>query len=194
MAAWLLDVGIDAQERVGRSFAIRYEGLVEARKFGRASNDASIGEFSSNRISALLTEAELLGYCPVVNKDGKMAGIAVRMPSITTLSAGLAGDELVYRLLSGMAHSSPWAVMALANRLTGKQAVNLIDGDSRTSVQFMEKTLTTKSVGLLGMWATRWCSDVVGRQAGLFGWPTTEMGAAISEIKRLIIGWRRFAE
>jgi hypothetical protein len=35
LSAWLLDPGIDAKTRIGRTFALRYEGLEQQLKFGR---------------------------------------------------------------------------------------------------------------------------------------------------------------
>ena len=38
LAAWLLDPDIDAQERVGRTLALRYEGMEQQLKFGKAAD------------------------------------------------------------------------------------------------------------------------------------------------------------
>ncbi len=81
IGAWLLDPAINAQERVSRSFAFRYKGLVQQVKVARAAG--SDIQRSEDSIDRLERSAQGLGYPIIRNDKGKTVAVAERMPTIT---------------------------------------------------------------------------------------------------------------
>jgi hypothetical protein len=55
------------------------------------------------------SDALSLGYPKLVDKKGKISGIARQMPAITELIGATLDRESEYRLLSGVAHGHHWA-------------------------------------------------------------------------------------
>lgn len=86
IASWLLDPRIDAQVRVRRLFAVRYEGMEKLLKFGRTAN-LSAGEINAQkaRIDEVEQGALALGYPAVTNRAGNRIGIGETMPSATDI-------------------------------------------------------------------------------------------------------------
>ena len=70
IAAWLFDPKVDAQKRVGRAFAHRYEGLEEQVKFGRAANiPPDELKKAEDRVDKVDQDAVALGHEGVVVKS-----------------------------------------------------------------------------------------------------------------------------
>lgn len=107
---WLLTPDIDAHERVARCFAFRYVGFVQQIKFFQVSNEAARIADVQQRMIKVEQDALLLGYPKLIDKNGKISGIAKQMPTITKLIDTTLGRESEYRLLSGVAHGHHWAV------------------------------------------------------------------------------------
>ena len=61
IATWLLDTTIDATERVGRSFALRFTTLQEQRKMANAAGDNQKVQTIDKRIESIETMATQLG-------------------------------------------------------------------------------------------------------------------------------------
>jgi hypothetical protein len=120
IAAWLVEPGIGAQTRVGRSFAIRYEGMDQQVKLARAMGwPAAEVQKIEDHIDDVEQVALGLGFPPLKNKNGERIGIAQRMPSATEMIKTMLDEELAYRLLSTVAYRHFWAI----NRLGFKAVV-----------------------------------------------------------------------
>ena len=118
IAAWIMDPAIDSTERVGRSLALRHEGLSQSVKFLRASKvDQEVIVRAERRIDELEREAISVGFEKVQDKNRKRIGIGMRMPSITQLISQVFDDEPTYRLLSAMAHGHLWALQKLGYKI-----------------------------------------------------------------------------
>jgi len=95
LAAWLLDPTIDAMQRVGRTFAPRYEGLEQQQKFGNASNQsASELQSGEDHINKVEQDAINLGFQPVLDRNGNRNGIGLRMPNATNVIAVMLDEEI----------------------------------------------------------------------------------------------------
>lgn len=110
LASWLLDPAINADERVGRSFSFRYEGLDQQAKLARAIGSQEFLAATLKRIEVVENKAVSLGFERVLDKKGKRIGIGQVMPTITALAGQVLGEEKTYRLLSSVTHAHPWAL------------------------------------------------------------------------------------
>jgi hypothetical protein len=108
LAAWLLDPGIDASERVRRSYVVRFEGLKNQRLLAKGDYVNELWD----RTEQLAREAASLGYT-IREERGKKAGIAPGFPGFTKFTT-LFGYENFYRTASGMTHGFDFAIAALA--------------------------------------------------------------------------------
>ncbi len=116
IGCWLLADDIGAKERVGRSFAYRYEGLSQQVSLARATSNESEGKKTEMRIEEVEAKALDMGFGRVVTTKGRRNGIAQRMPTITALVRDVMGEESLYRILSAMAHGHSFALIQLAFR------------------------------------------------------------------------------
>ncbi len=113
LTLWLLDINIDATERVGRCFGFRHKEFKEQIKFFEAdrvnTHEAQIEIDKVNRrMTVVENKAIALGY-PQLSKNGKITGIATHMPETIGLVKLILNNESEYRLLSSVAHSYLWA-------------------------------------------------------------------------------------
>ena len=116
LSCWLLAYDIGRRERIGRSMAFRHEDLSQQLKFARSNSNEPARQHISKQIDELEQEAIFLGYPLVHNKAGKRTGIGQRMPTATESIRMLLGTETTYRMLSGIAHSHPWALIQVGFR------------------------------------------------------------------------------
>lgn len=107
---WFLSPDIDVEERVARCFAFRYSGFVQQMKFFQASNEPSRIDDVRRRMNKVENDAVSLGYPKLIDKKGKINGIAKQMPTITELIGATLDRESEYRMLSGVAHGHHWAI------------------------------------------------------------------------------------
>ena len=81
IAAWLLDPAIDAQTRVGRAFAHRFEGMEQQKKLlnamGAPAKDVQQLEVQINSTDNV---AASLGFPRFRNTKGEISAIGQRMP------------------------------------------------------------------------------------------------------------------
>ncbi len=113
LATWLLDPAIDAEERVGRSMAVRYETLREQRKLAQEDDSGSLVAAIDRRVDEITTVASQLGYPPINDRHGNRIGIGRPKPNITDLVTQQLGARKIYRILSGVAHCDPTTVSQL---------------------------------------------------------------------------------
>ena len=167
LAVWLLDPEIDAQERTARVFAVRYEGMVQQAKWGRALGGMDERALS-DRTDVVEQDALDLGYAAVRNNSGKRIGIAQIMPSATELIRTELGEEAVYRLLSAVSHGHSWAIRELAYAPTSEARVSTtVSGEC---VWAFEKNVNVDLLAYLGLIAATACSRGVWNQCLYEGW------------------------
>ena len=159
IGCWLLSESIDAQVRIGRSFAYRHEGLSQQVKLAAATGDEPARRRSLCRIEEVEAEAAALGYELIRNKSGRRDGIGQRMPTITKLVGDTLGEEKLYRILSAMAHGHIWALTQL-----GFQAP---DADEPT---LLKKTMNSDAAAVLLMTAVDVLAKPMWAEARLFGY------------------------
>ena len=114
LATWLLDPNVDAQARVSRVFAVRYEGLEQQVTFARTGG-FSVADIDAQklRIGDVERDAQALGFKRIDDRNGKRIGIAELMPSATDLIKIVLNEEKMYRTLSAVAHGHHWAIRQL---------------------------------------------------------------------------------
>jgi hypothetical protein len=116
---WLLDRNVSVDTRVGRSLALRFEGLEAQEVLAVEDGNQKVIKSVQDRIQVLETTAIGLGFPKMRNKKGKRNGVAVRKPSKTELVGNLLGKANTYRIVSGMAHSETNTLRQLAFATVG---------------------------------------------------------------------------
>ena len=175
VAAWLLDPNIDGPERLKRSFAYRYYGLDELRKFFASIGDETREKKTEKRISDVEKDAIRFGFDMLKHekgkRKGKRKGIAQVMPSRTNLIRDVLNKESLYRRTSAMAHGQNWAIMAFSFKPTNNKNV-------------LEKSLSPRSVIDLSVEAVYCFSFALWRKALLFGWDQEKLIFAFDSVWR----------
>lgn len=169
LAAWLLDPGIDDRTRVGRGFALRYEGLEQQLKFGRAAGfGASELESAKDHIDDVERDALSQGYPRLVDSKRRRTGIGQQMPSATEVIKLMLDEEAMYRLLSAVAHGHSWAI----TRFGFKTVADPAGGPSIGGVQVgvLKKTAYLNGMAFLGLGAAKAFSRPLWNQCRYFGW------------------------
>jgi len=159
LACWLFDPAIDAQRRVRRSFAFRYEGFNQQAKFGSATGDSAARKKVQTQINKIRNKATEIGYSPVKDKNGHWIGVGEKMPNTTDLIRKTLDKEAIYRALSAIAHAHPWAL----------QQLSFIKIDDRHTNMF-EKSLHPVSVAFLCIEGFNCLTKPIKKQCQLFGW------------------------
>lgn len=166
LSAWLLDPKIDAQTRIGRVYALRYEGMEQQVKFGRAAGIAAAEVTGlENRIDAVEQEAIALGYPAVVDKNNRRIGIAQQVPNATDMIQTVLDEGTAYRLLSGVAHGHSWAILGLGFKPAGE--VKEIGGVAAKPYQ---KTDDIKGIAYLCVRTAKALARPLWNQCHYFGW------------------------
>jgi len=187
LSAWLLDPEIDAHDRIGRIFALRYEGLIQEQKLIRAtigsgSNVATL-EQSKVGIDNLEQTAISLGYKPVRNINGERIGIGQKMPKATDVIKLMLDDEALYKLLSAVAHGHSWAILNLSFRDTAGQ---LIGPHSGLPLNILEIIAPIHYIESLGLIAVQALARAHWNKCRYFGWDEARLeGIVKSTIDKL---------
>lgn len=169
LASWLLDPGINATERVGRVFALRFEGLEQQLKFGRVAGVSNSElEAAEKRIDDVEQIAINLDYPRVVNSRDKRIGIGQKMPSATEVIRVMLDEEAMYRLLSAVAHGHFWAIRELSYKPMTDHPGGLHVGG--VPVSAFEKTPNIKGMAYLGLGAAKALARPLWHQCSYFGW------------------------
>jgi hypothetical protein len=169
IAAWLFDPKVDAQKRIGRAYAHRYEGLEEQVKFGRAAN-VPPDELKKieDLVDKLEQDAVALGFPVIRDRNGKRIGVAERMQSATDIIKMMLNDECAYRMLSAVAHGHTWAMQQLGFKQAAVQPPQTGEGACTVAME--------KSAGGIHMHAysvvraTNALAVPVWNQCLYFGW------------------------
>jgi hypothetical protein len=114
ICTWLFDKGIDPKQRVSRSLSLRYASLREQIKMARYDDDNALINQIKDRIEDIERIAVSLGFELVRDRNGHRNGIGQKKPNITLLIEDQFGEELQYRILSGMAHSNYTVLTSLS--------------------------------------------------------------------------------
>ena len=172
LASWLLDPLIDAESRVKRSLAFRYDGLDQQVKMARVARYPGGLEASSRRIESVEQSALKVGIGPVVDKKGKRIGIGEVMPPITILTDQTLGEEATYRLLSAVTHAHPWALQKLSFNILRIEGTPPTDSSSgRASPEaFLHKAAKPLCFQYLAHVSMKAFTKPVLYKAKLFGW------------------------
>jgi len=120
IAAWLLDPAINAQTRVGRVFAHRYEGMEQQLKLMNAMGTpaADIQKFEAH-INDTENIAFSLGFARLRNNRGQITSIGQPMPNATEMIQLMLQEGIAYRLMSAVAHGHTWALQQVGFKAAG---------------------------------------------------------------------------
>ncbi|MCC6580384.1 MAG: hypothetical protein IT440_08065 [Phycisphaeraceae bacterium] len=181
IAAWLLDPMVDAQRRVGRTYAHRYEGLEEQVKFGRSAKvpPDKLKELE-DLVDKLERDAVTLGFTVIRDRHGKRIGLAERMPSATDIIKLVLDEEWGYRALSAVAHAHTWAMLRLGFTTAAEQPPQPGDGARIVAME--------KSVGGIHMHAfsvvraTKALAVPVWNQCLYYGWDKERLVAILESV------------
>lgn len=167
LAAWLLDPGIDAHARARRVFALRYEGMEQYKKLGRAMKapEAEIAAQEA-RIDAVENDAKALGFARVENSKKKRIGIGEQMPTATDLIRDVLGEEKMYRMLSGVAHGHHWA----SRQLCYVESTENDEQIGGTFAKAFKKAISVDKVALLNFCGVRSFIRALWNECRYFGW------------------------
>ncbi|HMD89138.1 MAG TPA: hypothetical protein VKF38_08245 [Anaerolineaceae bacterium] len=176
IAVWFLDPTIDAKTRVGRCFAFRYEGFIEQIKFLDLKKMQTEIDMAQQRIIKVEQDAVSLGYPRLLNKNGNINGIALRMPSIIDLIGTTLDREADYRLLSAIAHGHHWALWKIAFR------INDVENPEGQDTNAIEKHLHPESAMYLCNISVTSFAKVLWCLWRLYGWDTKEIEHFLDQI------------
>jgi hypothetical protein len=167
VSAWLLDPSIDSHTRVGRTFALRYEGMQSELKFMRVSGFPQHDQQKTKeRIDAVEQEAIAAGFAPVLNKKGERIGIGQQMPSATDIIQTVLNDGKMYCLLSAVSHAHAYAIRGL-NYLRFEPGDDVL---SNVPVLAFKKNANLPGLALLGLSASMAMARPLWNQCLYYGW------------------------
>lgn len=158
LATWLSEPGLEVEDRVRRSIALRYEGVEQQMKWARSAGEYP--QLASNRLDAIADMATGLGCPPLLDRNGRRVGAGTPMPSVTDLVRDMLNEEATYRLLSAIAHGHFWAVQQ-----AGFQSVDPSVGADPSGMG--SPHVMTKAINMQGM---IYLSHVSARAFGLAEW------------------------
>ena len=110
-----------------------------------------------------------LGYLRLLNKSGRINGIAQHTPSITALIGITLNREAEYRLMSAVAHGHHWATQQI-----GYRVIEIKNSEAQV-VKALEKHLHPNFVLFLSNIAVTSYSKVIWYLWRLFGWNLSEV-------------------
>lgn len=177
LAAWLMEPELSARDRVTRSFALRYEGLVQQGRYARVTQDLD-PQSALDRIAKVTDIAGDLGIPPVNDRNGRQIGIGERMPSVTELIGEVLRQEEMYRLLSAVAHGHFWAT---------HQAGFTVAAEPSTASTGVRLTPMTKAVNPTGIaYLAVGCTEAFARAAWYqclyAGWKKEECAEILTNV------------
>lgn len=174
LSMWLLDTKINAEERVKRSLAFRYEGFEQQAKFAQATKGAIYPQQTVSRIDQVEQVALGLGFEKVNDSKGKRIGIGQKMPSVTQIVIDMLDKEENYRILSAMVHAHPWALQHFGFIKT--QSNQMIFENVRGA--YFEKHISSDSIVFLCVEAVTDLFQALLMNFNLFVWNTKPLATA----------------
>lgn len=181
ISAWLLDPRIDAERRISRVFAMRYEGMEQQLKYGRCIKrpESDMQELAV-RIDDVEQIAIDLGYARVLNSRGQRTGIGERMPNATELIRSELDEEDMYRLLSAVAHGHSWAIMQLGFKPTS--AAGSAPQMGSTPMYIFEKQVYVAGLAYLGVHGARALARALWNQYQYMGWNQLALEEVLEDV------------
>ena len=168
-AAWLLDPAINAEIRIKRTFAVRFDGMEQDLKFARAMNQPLHDQNNiKKRIAEVERAAVALGYKKLRNKKNRRTGVGVRMPMATEIVREVLDEEGAYRIFSAVSHGQAGSIRQLSYApvsSTGSK-VQLGGGLERT----FEMTVKPELIAWLGLIAASAFAKPVWYEFIYAGW------------------------
>jgi hypothetical protein len=171
LSSWLLDTKIDAHERVGRSLALRYEGLSQEAKFVQSIGQST--EIVNKRIEEIELVAEELGFPKLRNRKDERIGIGQVMPNVTEIISKTLNEESYFRLYSAMAHSHHWAYTQLSYRKVDEMTLQ------EDNTILVEKHLSVELVWWLCVKVAHYFSQPIKYKCELYGFDLVSMDTII---------------
>lgn len=162
VVAWLLDSSLDARTRIGRSLALRHDGLDMSLKYCKLVGSSVAGE-TAQRILELEKTATLLGLPKIIP-----------MPPATHLVRDYLDEEEYYRLLSGVVHGHSWAVRTL-----GFRPVDVAEPVRAQGYHASQKHINPLGMQALAVVAAGSIGYTAWRQASYYGWDLKGLRQAI---------------
>jgi hypothetical protein len=176
LSCWLLDTKITAHRRVGRSLALRYEGLVQQTTFSRVANPLIETSKANAHIEDVEAMAESLGFAKLRGGKGERTGIGQVMPGATEIIRDTLKEEAHYRLFSAMAHGHSWAYSQLGFRKAGET-------DFHGNRAFlMEKHLSIEAVLWLCSNVARYFAQPIKCRCELYGWDVAQLNVILDDV------------
>ncbi len=176
LASWLLDLTINTQERVQRSFAFRFEGLSQQVTFARTAGLDT--KETKKRIDDVEKLALSLGFNKMNNKKGKRIGIGQQFPKMADLIASVFSEEPVYRLLSAFIHAHSWAIQQLSFSQTKNNNSN--NAFSSNKIGF-EKRLNSEALIFLCHKSAHAFSRPLWNKVKLYGYKLSDFRKILDE-------------
>ena len=175
-AAWLLDPEIDGEERIKRTFAVRFDGMAQDLKFVRAMNQPKRHvEKKEKRIAEVERDATALGFPKIRDKrkKKKIVGIGVRMPTATDMARVVLDEEAAYRIFSAVSHGQTGAIRQLSFApVSGTGSAVQMGGGSATA---FEKRVDPDLMAGLGLIAARAFARPIWYEFTYAGWDTDRL-------------------
>ena len=197
LGCWLMDPPIDRKIRIQRSFAFRYEGLTQQKKYLRAMGENDVADAVAERIHKVEQDALALGYSLLRDNNGKRTGIGQPMPTVTEIIRQTLSKEEHYRLFSGVAHAHFWALNNLSLQPVSGHPVPQSPGGEPGKGAYLIKALKPIPVAVLVIDVMDSLAQVVWRRFTLLGWPLDPLKDALEKtynkmmIKESQRFWRR---
>lgn len=168
---WLMDADIAARDRVARSMAFRYAGLLHQKKAAKSMQDENECRHSEKRIREIEADARELGFVDKVDKKGRTVGVGTTLPSSTECIRDNLSNESGYRILSSIAHSHPSSMISLSFHAKDESVPSILS-----------KHISVGSACWLLMTAADAFSAIAWRQAAYFGYDLEEFRKLLDEI------------
>jgi len=185
-AAWLLDPGIDADTRVRRSYSLRFEGLSQQKKIAHTQGDTKVVADITKRVDELAAEAAGLGFKVRPDKHAAAIGIDPQFPGPTELVKDVLGEDVLYRIASGVAHSHDYAITQLAYKRDDSRRVDH-PGAVGNEVT-VTKHMSFEQMFVLYSQAAEKFTVPVRHLTQLFGWDINRLGSIVVNFKKAVCG------
>ncbi len=168
---WLMDPNIEVRDRIARSLAFRYSGLLHQKRAADSMRDEYGVRHVKERIQEVKANARRLGFEEKTDKKGRVLGVATTLPSSTECIRDYLSNESGYRILSSIAHSHPSAMISVSFKATTESEPSLLS-----------KNLSVGSACWLLMTAADAFSAIAWRQASYFGYDLEEFRHSLDAI------------
>jgi hypothetical protein len=182
LACWLFDPAVEVADRVARSIALRYEGMLQQLRWARAAGEDPAR--AERRLADIATMATSLGYRPILDKSGRHAGAGQHLPSVTDLIGTTLNEEEHYRLLSAVAHGHHWALQQLS--FDRAPRFDTSSGLSGARLSGLTKAANVTAFALFTLISARAFARTIWYQALYLGWDQTRLRELLEEVFDLL--------